>query len=923
MDTIRIQLPIPRLLRLFAAFAALLVAMPALAQTTGSLRVSVVDTDEFEIPNAEVILSGPGLPGGSQTRATGDSGMVVFNDLPPHDDYTIEVKSSAGEARVDSIPIRVSREYNLVVTVEAGETVVVTAKEKAVDVSSTSRGSVLTKEFLQRVPSGRTYQTAVQQAAGVAVGAGQGGNPNIGGAAQNENTYMLDGANITDPVTGTFSVNFNFDAIQQIEVLLGGYMPEYGVSLGGVVNVVTDSGSNNLEFNSSVFYTNGDWRPRLDERISADGTTLAPNGWDNTFQSIQIGAIVKGPVIRDKAFFILSYQHSRSLIAVSGTPQSRDFDAHYILGKLTIQPSSEHRFTAFVQLDPTTIDNEFQGSPFLKDESQGRQTQGGAVTSARWQWFLSPETNLDTVFTFQKSFIEGSSVPCTHNRDRVQNKCRVDEEEGTIDWETPGRIGLFGAFDTVNNVNFDFDDRLRFNLSSKLSLLAVEDPLGGTHDLKIGVEGTQLVWDRTVGINGNLVYYDLLETPFDPESFSNYYWVEYSRPIKFRTTGSQFNFFAQDSWKPVPNLTVNYGARFDNAVMRNDIGEPVLTANMWGPRLFAAWDPWGDQKTKIATGYGRFNDTGRLGVAAATSQGGFGSKLYLGEFFDGGSGQGFLNQQSLDYDSDPSINYTTAHDKLRNPRTDEVILILEREVLTDFALSSSMSGKFTRNIYEYDEVSSIYDEDGSTNIGNRFGDPDTNRLRVRTPQLAKRDVFQWDLSARKVLARRWAGQVTYTYSQAFGSSNSALSGSFANDPQTQYNYGNLLNAQNHVVRVIGIWDLPTDPWTQEIGIFFLGASGYPIDRIYWSNVGAGGYGTRQRPRGTYTREPGFWDLSIRFQQVFDVRKGRLKLSIEAQNITNNRAGGFVNQSFLAQNNRYVLLNRQDPFRLQLGAIYEF
>ena len=57
----------------------------------------------------------------------------------------------------------------------------------------------------------------------------------------------------------------------------------------------------------------------------------------------------------------------------------------------------------------------------------------------------------------------------------------------------------------------------------------------------------------------------------------------------------------------------------------------------------------------------------------------------------GGDGTGFLNRQDLDFDSDPPINLTTAHDQLRNPRTDELILILEREVITDVALSSSMS----------------------------------------------------------------------------------------------------------------------------------------------------------------------------------------------------------------------------------------
>ena len=65
--------------------------------------------------------------------------------------------------------------------------------------------------------------------------------------------YMLDGANITDPVTGTFSANFNYDAIEQIEVILGGYMPEYGQSLGGIVNIVTQSARDLKTAQSSFF----------------------------------------------------------------------------------------------------------------------------------------------------------------------------------------------------------------------------------------------------------------------------------------------------------------------------------------------------------------------------------------------------------------------------------------------------------------------------------------------------------------------------------------------------------------------------------------------------------------------------------------------------------------------------------------------
>ena len=147
-----------------------------------------------------------------------------------------------------------------------------------------------------------------------------------------------------------------------------------------------------------------------------------------------------------------------------------------------MQPSSEHRFTFGLQTDPATVANSYQGSPFIKAEAQGHQAQGGYFTNGRWQWFLSPDLNLDTVATFQKINIRTSSVPCTHDSGSDSRRCRPDEEEGFIDWYTPGRVGRGGAFDSVNNIRFSFNDRNRLEVSTKLSWTNVRDPLGGTHD---------------------------------------------------------------------------------------------------------------------------------------------------------------------------------------------------------------------------------------------------------------------------------------------------------------------------------------------------------------------------------------------------------------------------------------------------------
>ncbi len=906
-----------------ALFAVLHVGL-AWALTTGDIKGTVSDADGLPIPGVELRLSGSaGVLGGEMASTSKEDGAFIFAELLPGTYLITAHKSGFQSVTVSGITVLVNRSSIQNFTMKAGgdtETMTVTGKKQVIDVEDVTRGEVLTKDFLQKIPTGRTYQSAVMMANGV-VGGG-GGNPNMAGAAYNENTYMLDGVNITDPVTGTFSLNFNYDAIQQIEVLLGGYEPEYGVSLGGVLNLVTESGTNNLQFDTSVFYENGNWAPKMDARYSADGFQLAPTGFDSSFTTTQVNAKIGGPVVRDKAWFLFSYSGVRSLISNIGLDIPRDYDAQYVLGKLTVQPNSEHRITTFFQLDPTTIDNTEQGNPRVFPEAQGRQVQGGVVGQLRWQWFLSPNVNLDTQVVGQKTFIEVNGVPCTHDRSSGYNACDPDEEENAVDWETPGRFGSNGAFDSDNYYMFYFDDRYRYNASTKLSVLALKDPLGGTHDLKFGAEGIQTLWDQVQGFNGNSYYVDTNAISYDPQTYQNYYWIESTGPIKFRTSGSQWNLFAQDAYKPVSNLTLKYGLRYDNSIMRNDLGEPVVANGLFGPRMYAAWDPFGDQKTKIGGGWGRFNDTGRLAVSDYTSVSSYGFKLYLGELFNGGGG-GFLNDPSTMYDIAPRENPNIANDKLRAPRVDEFIFMVHRQIFEDVAVRADFTNKRTRYLYEPDEVNVIYDEDGSAIIGSRDGNPLINANRLRTPEVAKRDYTQADFSIDKLNSRRWFGRLSYSYTRSVGSSRQALSGSFLNDPQTQYNYGLLYETDiRHQVKGYAAWSLPTDPWVQTIGMSFVYYSGNPFERWYWDDQ-AQSYGIRIRPRGIYSRLPGWAEASLRFSQDLDVRKGKVVLSLEATNLFNFRQPLAVDSYFVAAENRNIILYRQDPLRLQVGARYIF
>ncbi len=480
-----------------AMVIALLHASAAWSMTTGALKGVVSDLDGLPVPGVEITLTGDTLIGGAQVRSTDGSGAFNFVQLPPGAYKLTLVKAGFKSVTLQGIGVNVNRTSIQNVTLAPMDSdieVVTVTTRKTIDVEDTTRGEVLTKDMLQKIPAGRDYQSAVQMAAGV-IGYG---NPNMSGGAYNENTYMLDGANITDPVTGTFSVNFNYDAIQQIEIVLG-----------GVVNLVTETGTNNLQFQTSIYYLNGNWAPKLDARYTADGYELAPSSFDSSFQTVNVTGKVSGPVVRDRAWFIVSYEHARSLIANVGIDVPRDYDAHYVLAKLTVQPSSEHRITTFLQLDPTVIDNIDQTSQTVKPEAQGRQAQGGYVSQVRWQWFLSPNANIDTAVVTQKSYIEVGSVPCTHNYGLGYHPCEPGEADNYVDWETPGRLGAFGAFDSVTYPYFNFDDRFRYQASSKLSIVSIDAGKFGTHDFGAGVEANQTVWDTIQGYTGNVYYYDL------------------------------------------------------------------------------------------------------------------------------------------------------------------------------------------------------------------------------------------------------------------------------------------------------------------------------------------------------------------------------------------------------------------------------
>lgn len=911
---------------LIGMFVALL-ALPGTAYasaTAGTIKGQVVDDSGLSLPGALCTLRSASLIGGAQQRSTDDEGSFTFVELPPGSDYELSVQMNGfGPVKRTGIQVALGRTTTLTIEMKfGGETVEVVDTNKTIDTEAASHGSTLSKEFLSRIPSGRSYQDVVLQAQGVTGGGG--GNPNSAGASSNENTIMLDGINITDPVTGTFSLNFNFDAIEEIQVITGGFDPEYGESLGAVFSIVTKSGGNTLEIIANALYQNSNWGPKIDARYAPDGYLISPTGFDASGQTVDVGLVVSGPVLKDRVWFLGSYQYARSLYANIGVELPRDYDAHYFFGKLTVQPSSAHRFTVQLQTDPTTVDNIAQYSTVLP-EAQGRQAQGGALGSLKWNWFINPDTNLETSFSIQKSFIEQSTTPCTHDQRLGYNPCDPDERDNFVDYYTPGRTGLYGAYDSVNYGVYVFDDRWRYELGTKFSLLQVD--FLGKHDFKAGIAGDFVLWDQVYGYNGNLLFYDLYVNNFDPSSLENFYWIELSGSQQYRSTGFHLGAFVQDVWKPVENLTFRYGIRYDRAALRNDAGVPIIDVGIFGPRAYAVWDPWNNQKTKVYGGYGRFNDTGRLSVASYLSQSGLGQKLFVGEYFArAGDLYGQYSSAAANAVEYSTTNTTQVFENTTVPHSDEFTLGAQREIVADLAASVEFTGKFTRNVYVLDETNLLYDEDGYSLIGSRSGTQDV-LFRLRTPAVALRDYYQTDIVLERNFSDRWLMLASYSYVVSRGRvQNSLTSAALANPAQVDLYYGNLGTDIRHQVKLAGAWDLPTDPWTAKIGTSGQFFSGSPLSRQYYSPGGGftvADYSLLKERAGTYTRTSPFWQLSILAEQAIPVRKGKLAATLQVDNIFSNRYPVGTYSYYVSAENRYIVYYRQDPITFRVGAKYEF
>jgi outer membrane receptor protein involved in Fe transport len=290
--------------------ASLLIASTAAAQSGQATMTGTVTDASTHQPVGDVVVTATSPQAqGEQVVVTDSSGTYRIPQLPPGTySLRLEKESYKPFSRADiSLRIDATTRLNIELLPEAlKEDVVVIGRPPTIDVGSSTTGVTIGQDFIQHLAlvnpgarggSNRSFEslalvapTASEDMYGVA----------ISGTTSPENKYIIDGISQGDPGYGVNGTPLSVEFVQQVNVITGGYMPEYGRSTGGTMNVVTKSGSN--EFHGSIF---GTFTPG-----ALDGTPhpIKANGsiYNDTLQlwnTGDFGAEIGGPIIKDKLWF--------------------------------------------------------------------------------------------------------------------------------------------------------------------------------------------------------------------------------------------------------------------------------------------------------------------------------------------------------------------------------------------------------------------------------------------------------------------------------------------------------------------------------------------------------------------------------------------------------------------------------------------
>ena len=635
-----------------ASIAALLlavaldVAMSAMAQTTnGVITGTISDAQGGVLPGVTVTVRNTDT-GLTRTIVTEDVGRYRLGGLPPGR-YELKAELSGfGSVDVPAMTLTTGTEIVRNITLQVQgvqESVTVTGETPLVEVTKTEVSGVITQQQMEMLPLATrqpmdlallmpgTSQDAVRA---------RKANSNIGaGAFTNGSALLVDGVWNKEGNTGEPRQDFPQAAVQEFKVYVSQSPAEYGWTAGGAVSIATKSGTNQLHGEAFEFLR--DKALNTQDPFAKAAGQAKPN-----FRRQQFGGAIGGPIVKDRLHFFTAAEGTKSSLYDTVVVQAPQFYGN-MNGTF---PSPEYNHMVFTRGD---VQLSKQQSLFLRYAWQDSDftcegcaasspapffSGGGGIEQKRYSlagahtWVLSPRILNE---------IRGQWTNYHFRAHPPGVRPAEDLFDDSLKWTAPlTQVYTFPTLSWGTSGNF-YTTQLSRQLRDDVSITT------GKHTWKFGAGGQSLsIWGDNRPALGTWTF--SVDQPFDPSRLSSFVPLPGSvrqftaslLKLPTYTPNVLWDTYVEDEWKPVANVTLNLGLRYDyqakvfnQNVSLNDTtlfpttGTPTQLPyvdfshrgdkNNIGPRLGVAWDVKNDAKTVVRAGYGLYYNPINIGTSSS------------------------------------------------------------------------------------------------------------------------------------------------------------------------------------------------------------------------------------------------------------------------------------------------------------------
>ncbi len=625
-----------------SALSLLLATNAAAQQTSGNVNGRVLDQSQAAVPGATV--SATNTATGFNRVVTTDGEGVYHLTALPIGTYDVKVDLQGFQPITRNLEVTVGANIDVnfdLKTQGIAEAVQVTAETPLIETSTSSVGGTVETHRIESLPlNGRQFANLAATIPGVGLGMHSDPTkstqfaPQIGGGNGRNLNYQIDGGDNNDDTVGGLLQLFPLDAIDQFQVVTSRYKAEYGRSNGGVLNVVTKSGTNDLHGSWLTFFRDKDLNAQTETEKLAGAEKQDYRRW-------QYGGSFGGPIVTNKLFYFGAFERTQQ-----DTNQTVNL-ANGLFPQFNGTFGVPYRETLLTTKVTASINpNNYLSVRYGRNQNSQPQDAGPLNAQNAWgdskNTFNSINLNYNLVlgsrglneFIFQYADFSNHISP-------TSNDTRQTFPNGVAVGQDPN------APQTTEQKKFQFRDDFSWSVAGH----------GGIgHQFKVGanwIHEPHLFITFNAG-KGSVQYTHLDNTTTGPIQTITLNDGDAHANIPLE----QYAAYIQDDWKLTPRLTLNVGLRYDlitgyqidqsnnpNFVKVQAAGaarqlagikglenfgkSPKDDTNNWQPRLGLAYDVRGDGKDVVRVGWGIYQDVGytnsNLLFAASDATGRFGA----------------------------------------------------------------------------------------------------------------------------------------------------------------------------------------------------------------------------------------------------------------------------------------------------------